>query len=82
MPRASSAMMEIQLNALICLACERKIRICFRIIFFCINFAPMNKILTMLALLASAIYAPAQTYIECEDTCSHIHGIDLARTVL
>ena len=32
----------------------------------------------MLALLASAIYAPAQTYIECEDTCTHIHGIDLS----
>ena len=40
------------------------------------NFAAMNRIIITLYTLILAAAVHAQT--ECEDSCSHIHGIDLS----
>jgi hypothetical protein len=46
---------------------------------FC-NFAFMKKLLIILACTLSPFLAKAQDgyYIQCEDTCNHIHGIDIS----
>lgn len=39
----------------------------------------MNRIITLLLCIFAMAYSYAQSsYVECEDTCSHIHGIDLS----
>ena len=43
------------------------------------NFANMNRIFILLTSIFIALSLQAQNeYIQCEDTCTHIHGIDLS----
>ena len=48
---------------------------------FCCNFANMRlKKLYTIAFFTffTSIVMNAQNYIQCEDTCTHVHGIDLS----
>ena len=38
----------------------------------------MNRFILCIITLLASISLHAQNYVECEDTCSHIHGIDLS----
>lgn len=42
------------------------------------NFATMNRFIICIMALFASLGLHAQDYVECEDTCSHIHGIDLS----
>ena len=42
------------------------------------NFAFMNRFIVCIIALLASLSLQAQNYVECEDTCSHIHGIDLS----
>lgn len=42
------------------------------------NFAYMNRFIICIMALFASLSIHAQNYVECEDTCSHIHGIDLS----
>lgn len=44
---------------------------------FC-NFAFMKRIILFVISILSLCGAFAQSHVECEDTCRHIHGIDLS----
>ena len=46
---------------------------------FIITFAPMKRTIGFILSILSVVYVSAQRIdVQCEDTCTHIHGIDLS----